>query len=239
MKLKSTESLRRLPLLKDLDDSRLSELAEGASIQRYPKGTVLFDPGDRPDFLYVLTEGAVELVGRDGDRETVMEILWPVQAFILAAVLTDTPLLMAARTLETSSVILVEAANLRRCVAEDPVLAAPIIGMLAGQFRMMARQVMDLKLRTGTQRLACFLLSLVDDVGDGSRARLPFPKGTLAARLGMTPENLSRAFRALAETGLLVRGQEVFVENRAAVEEYCRPNRLIDDVERNLSLALD
>jgi hypothetical protein len=60
-----------------------------------------------------------------------------------------------------------------------------MIALLAGHFREMVRQVKDLKLRTGTQRLASFLLQLVDDatgVGNqrnASRGELqPVPAAT-------------------------------------------------------------
>lgn len=237
MKLKDIEPLRRVKLLADLDDDQLERLSHGAYLQRFPKGTTLFDPGDAPDFLHVLLEGAVELVGRTaGARETTIEILWPVDCFIAAAALTNTPYLMAARTLEPSQILLLEASNLRRCVREDAGLASIMIALLAGHFRHMVRQVKDLKLRTGTQRLACFLLRLVDETGEEGVARLPFSKGTLASRLGMTAENLSRAFRNLEQAGLEVQGSRIVVHDRGKLEAICRLDELIDKQDPALSV---
>jgi CRP/FNR family transcriptional activator FtrB len=237
MKLKDIEPLRRVRLLAGLDDAQLERLSRGAYLQRFPKGTTLFEPGDAPDFLHVLLEGAVELVGRTvGARETVIEILWPVDCFIPAAALTSTPYLMGARTLEPSQVLLLEASNLRRCVRDDAGLASIMIALLAGHFRDMVRQVKDLKLRTGTQRLACFLLRLVEETGEDGSTRLPFSKGTLASRLGMTAENLSRAFRNLEQAGLEVRGSRIIVHDRAKLEDICRLDALIDRHDAALSV---
>ena len=164
-------------------------------------------------------------------RETVVDILWPVDCFVMAAALSGEPYLVTARTLLPSEALLLEAANLRRCVAEDPALAGTMLGLMAGQHRRMVRQVMDLKLRTATQRLGCFLLRLIDATGNGPAASLPFAKATLASRLGMTPENLSRAFRALEPAGIDVEGSRVVVRDRAKVEALCRPDALIDGIE--------
>ena len=185
----------------------------------------------------MLLEGAVELIGRtSGARETTIQILWPVDCFIPAAALTSTPYLMAARTLEPSQILMLEASNLRRCVREDAGLASIMIALLAGQFREMVRQVKDLKLRTGTQRLACFLLRLWDETGEGGAARLPFSKGALASRLGMTAENLSRAFRNLEQAGLEVRGSRIVVRDRDKLEAICCLDALIDKQDAALSV---
>ena len=231
MELRDIEPLRRVSLLAGVDDAQLERLGRGAYLQRFPKGIALVEAGDQADFLHVLLEGAIELVGRAAGRETIVDILWPVDCFAPAAALGAVPYLMTARTLLPSRVLLLEAANLRRCVAEDPALAGIMIGLMAGQNRRMVRQVMDLKLRTATQRLGCFLLRLIDATGERGEASLPFPKATLASRLGMTPENLSRAFRALEPAGLDVDGSRVLLRDRARVEELCRPDALIDGVE--------
>ena len=143
---------------------------------------------------------------------------------------------MAARTLEPSQILMLEASNLRRCVREDPGLASIMIALLAGHFREMVRQVKDLKLRTGTQRLASFLLQLVDETGENGAARLPVSKGTLASRLGMTPENLSRAFRSLEQAGLEVRGSRIVVRDRDKLKDLCWLDELIDKRDTVLSV---
>ena len=65
----------------------------------------------RADFLHVLVDGLAELYTSVGDRDTTMRIVQPVRSFILAAVVTDLPYLMSARTLESSRVLLVPAAE--------------------------------------------------------------------------------------------------------------------------------
>lgn len=229
--------LRTLHIFKGLPESRLQSLFSGAYLQRYPRGTVLIETGGRADFLMVLLEGAVELYapGSD-DREAVIEILWPVDAFILAAALTGSPYLMSARTLQPSRILLLETGAFRRSVNADPELSARMMAALAGHFRRLVRQIKDLKLRTGVQRLANFLIRLVVETGQGGAAMLPFDKRTLASRLGMTPEHLSRAFAALRDYGVEVQGSQVVIADMERLSAFCMPDPLIDELDADLSI---
>ncbi len=238
MKTEGLQQLRTLPLFGPLTEEDIARLAGSADLQRYPKGTVLFEEGDEPDFLHVLLEGSVELFATGGqDRTMAVEIVWPIDSFILAAALTGTPYLMSARTIEPCRILMVPADGLRRQIAEDPRLSLTMIASLAGQYRAMVRQIKDLKLRNSTQRLGCFLLRLVKEAGGDGGARLPFGKRLLASRLGMTAENLSRALAVLREHGITVAGSRIVVTDRARIEAFCRPDRLIDEVERNLAIV--
>lgn len=231
------EAIRTLPLLAKLDEDAMAVLLQGAHLQRFPKGTLLFREGDSLDFLMVLVEGAVELFARTVDgRESTVEILWPPDNFILAAVLTDAPYLMSARTMETSRILMIDAGRLRQRISDDPKLALTMMASLAQHFRMMVRQVKDLKLRTGVQRLGCFILRLYQDSGAQGPAELPLPYGKrlLASRLGMTPENLSRAFATLREHGVASTAHAIRIEDPARLRDFCQTDRLIDAVEQNL-----
>lgn len=53
---------------------------------------------------------------------------------------------------------------------------------------------------TSIQRLANWIIVTEARNGNGGRFALPYDKGTLASRLGMTPENLSRSFGLLCRT---------------------------------------
>lgn len=234
MKPDDLNLVRSLPMFRKLADAHLSALVAHGSLHRYPRGTLLFNEGDQADFLMVLLEGGVELLARDQEEnEAVVEILFPVDSFILAAALTGAPYLMSARTLMPSRVLLLEAAAFRRAVAAEPDLATPVMAELAQHFRRLVRQIKDLKLRTGAQRLGCYVLTLA---GDLDEAVLPFDKRTLASRLGMTAENLSRAFAALRDQGLSVQGSRMVIQDRDRLVAFSRPAPLIDQDDEPLSL---
>ncbi len=235
MKPEDLSLVHSLPMFRQVETEQLSALAARGSLQRYPRGTLLFQEGDRADFLMVLLEGGVELFARDqAGSETVVETLFPVDSFILAAALTGAPYLMSARTLLPSRVLLLDAEIFRHAVAADPALSAPVMAELAQHFRRLVRQIKDLKLRTGVQRLGCYVLGLA---GEGDEVVLPVDKRILASRLGMTAENLSRAFSTLRDHGLSVQGNRLLIQDRAKLIAFSKPDPLIDAAEGPLSLT--
>lgn len=241
MRREQIDRIHALPFFAGLERPQLDRLIHGGLLQSYPADTHLFDQGEMPDFLHVLLSGRVQLWARTRDgQETTVEVVRPVDNFILAAVLTDSDYLMSARTLETSQLLLLPAESLRAEIVREPKLALTMLGSLAQQYRGLVRQVKDLKLRTSSQRLGCYLLRLAEEHGAGEaagRATLPYSKRVLAARLGMTPENLSRAFNRLRGYGVTLEGSRVDIADIARLSDFCQPDALIDAVERDLRVV--
>jgi len=230
--------LREAPMFSELSEATLAALTKGALLQRFPAQTMLFRQGEQPDFLYVLFEGSVQFTGTSPDsRETVVEILKPIDAFMPAAVLTNTPYLVSAKVVHAARVLMVPALSLQRVITQDPALALGMLASISRQYRALLRQVKDLKLRTSMQRLGCYLLALAEENGADGSVELPHDKRLIAARLGMTPESLSRAFSSLRLMGVEVRGHRVRLTDVAKLRQHCMPDRLIDHAEPELKVV--
>ena len=216
------------PAFGALPDAVLRRIARKTEERVLPADTMLFEQGAKPAHLHLLLEGQVGLlgIGSDGHTTAVVEVLHPIDQFILAAVLTDAPYLMSARALTDVRVCLIDANELRQLVGAEPQLAVAMIVSLARQYRMLVRQVKDLKLRSTAQRLGCFLLELAREQDGARTVRLPYDKQLLAARLGTTPENLSRAFAALRAHGVRTSGASVTLEDRQRLTAYAQPDDL-------------
>lgn len=224
--------LREAPMFSELSEATLAALTKGALLQRFPAQTMLFRQGEQPDFLYVLFEGSVQFTGTSPDsRETVVEILKPIDAFMPAAVLTNTPYLVSAKVVHAARVLMVPALCVQRVITQDPALALGMLASISRQYRALLRQVKDLKLRTSVQRLGCHLLALAEASGSGNGGvfELRHDKRLIAARLGMTPESLSRAFSALRKAGVEVHGHRVRLNDVERLRTLCAPDRLIDE----------
>lgn len=223
--------VRRLDLFAGMDDKRFDDLLRLSFLQTFPPQLEVIRAGDPADFLYVLVEGAVELFASSNSRETTITIVEPVSSFILAAVLNDAALLMSARTLSKSRILMIPAQVLRTAIAKDRALADAAMHELASAYRSLVRSLKDVKLRPGIERLANYILRESHKQGMRSEIVLPIDKRTIAALLSMTPENLSRAFGTLGAHGLRVNGSRVYIEDRAALERLARPDPLIDDAD--------
>src|SRR5581483_6477545 len=103
-----------------------------------------------------------------------------------------------------------------------------MIVSLSRHYRMMVRQVKDLKLRTTAQRLGAFLVGLAREQPDPRRLILPYDKQLLAGRLGTTPENLSRAFATLRAHGVRTSGARVRLEDVDRLAAFADPDEIPD-----------
>ena len=74
-----------------------------------------------------------------------------------------------------------------------------------------------------------YLLRQQKRCGDVPEFELGFEKKRLASLLGMTPENLSRAFKGLQPYGVQVNGNHIIITDRDDLTKFAKPNRLIDD----------
>lgn len=220
--------VRAMPLFSGIDPDRIDRILAPSSIRRCPKGELIAKEGDAAEWLHLLLSGSVEVFTNDGTRDCTLLIFAPPDLFMPAAALLDQPYLASVRTLKLSQLMFLDARVVRTEMAQSPELACRFLAILAGQFRVILRHVKDDRTRSAPQRLAAYLLDLIDKQGIGGSAELPFAKGTLASRLGMTRETMSRSLAALGEHGLVVRGHRVMLTDRDRVQRFCRPDPLID-----------
>lgn len=229
MRTTDLSDVRHLKLFSDMKEANFADLMQGAFLQRFPPQVDLIHEGDPADFLYVVIEGGVELYSRWNDRETTLEFAYPVSTFILAAVLKDAPYLMSARTLERSRLLMLPAEMIRSMMANDDAFARSIVHELTCRYRAVVKSLKDQKLRSSVERLANYIIRELHQQGDGSQLSLQVDKKILAQRLGMTPENLSRAFGTLQNYGVTVEGREIFCADLKALATLAKPIPTIDD----------
>ncbi len=220
-------AVRHLDLFAGMSEEAFEALFETAYLQRFPQGVQLIGEGDPADFLHVVLDGQVELFATWNGRDTAITVLRPVSTFILAAVLRDAVYLMSARTLEASRILMIPAEKIRSVMLEDAALAQAMIRELATCYRQTVMNLKNQKLRTSTERLANYLLRLHQQQQQES-VTLPFDKRTLASLLGMTPENLSRAFGTLKPYGVEVNGRDIHLTRLDELEGFAKADPLID-----------
>ncbi len=219
--------IRNLHLFADMANANFTALMRASYVQTFPPQIELITEGERSDFLHVVVSGSVELFSAWNGRETSMTTVEPVSTFILAATIKDAPYLMSARTLEKSRIVLIPSQDVRTIFASDAHFARAIVTELAQRYRTSIRITKDLKLRSGLERLANYLLRIQQSAGR-DEFDLPMEKRRLASLLGMTPENLSRAIKNLQPYGVSIDGSHVTLHDRADLERFAKPSPLID-----------
>ena len=222
MCLSDGKLIRTLPLFRNISDTNFEKLIGAAFLQRFPLRTVLINEGDLPDFLHIVVDGSVEMFCAHNGHETTIEIMRPVTTFILAAVIRDEVNLKSARTLSSAQILMIPAQTVRDIFGRDAAFARAIVNELAERYRTIVRSLKSEKLRTGAERLASWILKTDHQQGDHQNVKLTFDKRTLASRLGMTLENLSRNLALLAKYGVSSSGREIVIEDFISFGAFCQ-----------------
>jgi CRP-like cAMP-binding protein len=197
------EALAALPLFASFSASQIAALNNLADLARLGPDEVLFREGDQMAELNILLAGFLaETQGKNGE-DALTDVIGPVRPIGFASAMLGTASPTGARTITSARLIIIPAADLRAMIRAKPALALPFLDHALAGMREQTLELCSMKLRSSVQRLAGYLLGLVEDP-EMSPARfvLPYEKRFLAARIGCTQENLSRAFAALRSRGV-------------------------------------
>lgn len=205
------------PLLTAASPETRAHLLGAAMALAVPRGAPILAQEAEADRLFLLLQGSVGLsTAEDGGAATMVEILSPGEAFPVSAVLLRTAHPVAAVALAPCRLLAMPAEEVREAAAKDSGLMRAALEQMTRQWRLLVDQVVDLKTRDATQRAARFLARRLG--APRGAVEIPEPRGAIAARLGMTPESLSRALHGLEAAGLLrLHGRRVDVPDRAAL----------------------
>lgn len=229
MRRDDLDAIRQLSLFAEMASDNFDEMMQLAYFQWFPPQVQLINEGEPADFLHLVTKGCIELHAQHRGREATLSLVRPVTTFVLAAVLKDAVHLISARTILRSQILLIPSEHVRKMMERDTRFAHSIVMELATSHRGAIKSLKNHQLRTGTERLANYILLCLDKTGGDGKFRLDVHKRTLAGLLGMTPENLSRAFGALKSYGVRVEGRIITIETVSDLHRLARPTPLIDD----------
>lgn len=212
--------LSALPLLGALSAEQLHDLAARCRVRDLDRGQVLFSQGDCAQAFFLVMRGWVRVFRLSPQgQETVLHVVPAGETFAEPAALTIGHYPASAQAASDAAVCAIPAADFRMLLADHPQLALHTIGVLAQRMHRLVTDFDRLNSRSSAQRLAQFLLErLADD--NPTTVALPYDKGLLAARLGMTPETLSRSFAKLKNLGVTSRGARITIGDSQRLQHY-------------------
>lgn len=194
-----------------LDD--IDELAGHATEQRVAGGTKVFSRGEKPDHVYVLVSGAIELRRRMKGRDVTLKILRPGDPF------GDVPLLLRqsepfdAQAIEDSVVLSIDSLIMNRLLGTYPRLARRWLVTVSERMRETQERVSDLLAGPLEAQIASLLLhqpGLEVDLSQDTVARL----------LGVNRTSVNQALKRMAERGLVeTRYRHIAVTDPSGLEQ--------------------
>jgi CRP-like cAMP-binding protein len=202
--------LGQLPLFRQLDPPQLCAMSSAAQLVRVPRHQFLFHRGDPATGLHVVAVGLIKLALPSGQgQEKVIEVFGPGQAFGEAVMFLDKPYLVQACAIEDSTLVWIDKQDIYTALDRDPLFARRMLAGLSLRLHGLMQDIENVTLKSAADRLRDFLASLPLDDG---HIHLPFSKGLIASKLGLSPETFSRALAHFAEAGVLtVQGRDLVV----------------------------
>ncbi len=189
-------------------------LSASATLKTYLEGDAIFRQREPAEFFCVVVRGYVRLTQTcDGGRVASLRICEPGDVFGECMLRAGPVSLYGAEAAENCVVAQFELDLVRKLAEEDRSIDDAIMHALSRNLLATLDCVAGDRLHTAPQRLAAYLLQTGQAERRHGVFRLPFRKSLLAAKLGLTPEGLSRAFALLKDRGITVQGRTIRIEN--------------------------
>ena len=213
-----TSFLSKVPLFKSMLPDELARIARGATTMQVERGTIVFRRGDVCAGFHVVLYGRIKLSFISaGGAEKVMELIGPGQSFGEALMFMERDYIVTAQAVEDSMLLHVAKPVIFREINDDPGFARKMLAGLSQRMHALMCDMESISLRTGTQRVAAYLLKDVGDE-DATTITLPVAKAVVASRLNLTPEHFSRIMADLSTRKMIAfRGRDVSILDNGAL----------------------
>ena len=215
------ESLRRTPLLSQLPEPVLAELARTSHCKRVRKGTYLFFQADPAYAAYLVCSGSIAIVLISGDgRELVINEMRYGDCFGELGLLTGHPRSTAAvaRAPGDSEVLVIPRGAFLAILETEPSLSRRLLETMAQRLRASSEREGALAFLDAQARLARVLLGLDEQASE--RGYVTISQEELAQRTGLTRQTVAKALGRWRRRGWLITGRgHIMLLNRAQLQQ--------------------
>ena len=214
-------ALQEIPLFKDLPEEHIGRLARIAAVRVFERGEAIFSEGQQADGFYIVLTGRVKIFKLSPEgKEQVLHIIGFQEPFGEVAMFAGERYPAHAQALEEGKMLFFSRAGFVGLISDGPDLAMKMLGVLSKRLRQFTRLIEELSLKEAPQRLASYLLYLLDRDKGLSHVELDISKALLANMLGTAPETLSRIMARMSEEGFIaVKGRSIQLLDRKALED--------------------
>lgn len=211
--------IANMDMLRDTTPGERAEIAAQARLRTLHRGATACRLGEPMPGILIVAYGLLKLaLPRPEGEERVVRFVGASETFGEAPALLDRPAPFDAAALSDSMLVVIPRLPVLRLLEHHPVVALKLAANLAESYLSLLSELQALAQRNGVQRLASYLVSLAEPRrdSDGASVRLPASKTTVAARLSIQKETLSRMLRDLSARGCIrVEGRVITILDRA------------------------
>ena len=205
----SSEFLRSIDMFSDLSDDLLEPIVKKSKQVDLQRGDILFQEGDEPKELYIVTVGRIAIGNKSFDgRESLFALMEPGDLFGEMPLFRSDGRSAEARALENSSVVVIPYSPVKNLYQGNPDLLWRVIDMLVGRLKSTDIALADTMFLDVTGRTAKRLLEMA---GDENEFQLPITQEELAGMIGASRERVNKSISSFIKLGWLAQSGEKYI----------------------------
>ncbi|ACS59170.1 transcriptional regulator, Crp/Fnr family (plasmid) [Rhizobium leguminosarum bv. trifolii WSM1325] len=211
-------------LFAGLDQATAEQFTATAELRTFAADEKIITEGQQASFVYCVMNGFVRLSkSESAGREADICVCEPGDTFGEYLLVGGDSYAYSARSADGAEVALFAVTDLQAFAAQYPVVHRNVMRIMVRHLLGAMDCIAGDRLLTAAQRVASYLISRCSASTTTTRItfRIPYRKRILAGKLGLAPEALSRAFAALAASGVKVRGKAVLIDNVDLLRKAC------------------
>lgn len=201
------------PATTPLTEADLSALATYLQPLEFDRGEPVFRAGERPEGVWIVRSGMIELAAGAGRRKIVVQMLYPGSVDGDIQHILGMPLPYSARAIEASRCLFLTSESFEALLREHPAVARRWLSSVAARVSRGQERLMGMLGRSLIEQTTRLLL---DEQHDG---RVPLPQRTIAAMLGVQRPSLNKVLKDLENKDLLSLGYgQIQIKDTAGLE---------------------
>lgn len=203
--LSNLDLLRRVPLFSLLTVTQAEVISGAVTKQRYKRGEVLVEQGQKSNALAILLTGRARVMSADSrGREVILATLGPGDYIGEMSIIDNEPHSATVRAEVQTDVLLLGRADFARCLSENASMSLVVMRGLVKRLRHADRKIESLALLDVYGRVAHALLEFaVQDVQGQWIIREKISRQDLAKMVGASREMVSRVMKDLEERAFI------------------------------------
>src|SRR5918996_1398484 len=205
------------PATTPLTEADLSALASYLRPLEFDRGAPVFRAGERPEGVWIVRSGMIELAAGAGRRKIVVQMLYPGSVDGDIQLILGMPLPYSARAVEASRCLFLTSESFEALLREHATVARRWLSSVAARVSRGQERLMGMLGRSLIEQTTRLLL---DEQHDGN---VPLPQRTLAAMLGVQRPSLNKVLKELEKKGLIALGYgRIEIINASGLESLAR-----------------
>ena len=200
----STIALRTFGFFNGLPDELLQEVANLATMRRFPRGQAVVLAGDESDFVYFVLTGSLKVAVSDEDgREVILCMLGQGELFGEMALFGEQPRSATVTSVLPSDLVLIAKQDFMLLMEKHFEISHRLMCNFAERLRTADRKIESLALMDVYGRVARLLLDMAEERNGERIVVRKITKQDIAKMVGASREMVSRVMKDLGLRGLI------------------------------------